>query len=130
MNDTTGRDAELKAKLKDAGQRTAEGAPQFGPMWARALARGRSRGRHGLRLRVAIAAALLVVLSLLIHSQVRQRTAFKEARAAAIAMSTWRAPLDFLLQTPGREWLEATPNLNLLPGIDSDLSFPPEEVLP
>jgi hypothetical protein len=130
MNDTARRDAELKARLKDAGQRTAEDAPPFAPMWSRALAHRRSRRRRGLRLRLSVAAALLVVSTLLVHSQVRERIAFKKAKVVAMEMSQWRAPLDFLLQTPGREWLEATPSLNLLPGIESDLSLPPEEVLP
>ena len=130
MNDPTHRDAELKALLKEAGQRATKDAPPFAPMWSRALARGRSRRRRGLRLRFAIAAAVLVVSTLVIHSQIRERIAFKKAEVAALEMSQWRAPLDFLLQTPGREWLAATPSLNLLPGIESDLSLPPEEVVP
>ena len=129
MNDPTRRDAELKACLQDARQGTAEDAPPFSPMWSRALARGRSGRRRGLRLGLAVAAAL-VVLTLLVGLQVRERAAFKKAEVAAIEMSQWRAPLDFLLQTPGQEWLAATPSLNLLPGIESDLSLPPEEVLP
>jgi len=130
MNDTARRDAELKALLNKARQRTAEDAPQFAPMWSRSLARGRLRRRRSLRLRLAIAAALLVAVTLVVQSQVRDRIAFKKAEVTAMEMSQWRAPLDFLLQTPGREWLEATPSLNLLPGIESVLSLPPEEVLP
>lgn len=133
MDETRRQDPELKAALQEVGQRTADGAPEFTDLWSQALSRGTSRRRRAKRLRFATVAAGLVVASLLVIWQVRERAAFREAEAAAVAMAQWRAPLDFLLQTPGQEWIATTPSLTLLSSVDTELTIPAipdKEVVP
>ena len=63
--------------------------------------------------RLAMAAAALVVLSFGVVVGVRDRThltTFDQSDLFAVrAADTWRAPTDFLLQTPGNELLTTTP---------------------
>jgi len=64
-----------------------------------ALSRLRSRLRVGSTF--AFAVVVLIVLAFTVIPR----------RPAAPSISTWRAPTDFLLQTPGRELLDSVPDL-------------------
>ena len=60
-----------------------------------------SRRRHRPYIRLAFAVVVLIVLAFTVIPR----------RPAAPSISTWRAPTDFLLQTPGRELLDSVPDL-------------------
>lgn len=53
------------------------------------------------RLKLALAVVVLLVIAVLMIPR----------RPPAPSISAWRAPTDFLLQTPGRELLNSTPDL-------------------
>ncbi len=91
MNDDRLRTA--FAELREA--ETAH-VPPFQRLWGR-------RGRRPYT-RWAFAVVLLVVVAVSIVPLVRRRP-------VEPSISTWHAPTDFLLQTPGRELLETVPDL-------------------
>ena len=68
--------------------------PPFGGL----LSRRRPRRQY---LRLAFAVVLLILLTVVIVPR----------RPAGPSISTWRAPTDFLLKTPGQELLESVPDL-------------------
>jgi len=74
-------------------------ATQTPPYVAPALSRRPSRLRVGSTL--AFAALLLIVLAVVMIPR----------RPPQPSISAWRAPTDFLLQTPGRELLNSVPDL-------------------
>ena len=74
---------------------------------SRAVPPFRIATRRGRAWRLAFAAALLLVV---IGFGVLTRTKPQPAVPAA-SLSTWRAPTDFLLRTPGRELVNSTPRL-------------------
>ena len=63
----------------------------------------RIHGRRGRRphMRLAFAVVLLIVLAVVMIPR----------RPPQPSISAWRAPTDFLLQTPGRELLTSVPDL-------------------
>jgi hypothetical protein len=83
------------ARLRDAERRSV---PQF--------AVGHVR-RSIPRLAFAALALLLVAGGAFIA-----RRKPHDAPQTTVTISTWRAPTDFLLKTPGRELLDSTPRLN------------------
>jgi hypothetical protein len=52
--------------------------------------------------RLAFAAMVLIIVSLFV---------FRPAQKPQPSITAWKAPTDFLLQTPGRELLQSTPEL-------------------
>jgi len=68
------------------------------PPWGAAALRG---GRPRPYLRFAFALLLLIALAVVMIPR----------RPPQPALSAWRAPTDFLLQTPGRELLHSVPDL-------------------
>ena len=61
--------------------------------------------------RLAFAALVLIVViagALFVVRRTREPRAVPQTE---VTLSTWRAPTDFLLQTPGRELLSTTPRL-------------------
>ena len=78
-------------------------APDFRSLLARPRPRA-SRGRAG---RVLVVAALLIVIGVALWSRSRPPAPPRSGQAwmAAGSLTTWRAPTDFLLETPGsRLW--------------------------
>ncbi|PYQ61804.1 MAG: hypothetical protein DMF58_03640 [Acidobacteria bacterium] len=96
MNDDRLHDA-----FKELRRAETAHVPSFKRLWdvEPALSRLRSRLRVGSTF--AFAVVLLIVLAVAIIPR----------RPAAPSISTWRAPTDFLLQTPGRELLDSVPDL-------------------
>lgn len=103
----------LRGLLAEGHRSTRRRTPAFAALWSRAVAEMRSppeARRRGLAL-AAAAAALLALATTVTLWRARPQDPVEVERAMQIAatVSEWRAPLDFLLETPGREWLESTP---------------------
>ncbi len=63
---------------------------------------------HAPRLAFALVALLLLVTGAIFIRRSHERDRIPPPN---VTLSTWRAPTDFLLQTPGRELLVSTPRL-------------------
>ncbi len=83
--------------------RTSEAAqtPRFAKLWQARAVTPRRRSWA-----VAFATMLLIVV---ITATVRHRP--RQTARPTVTISTWRAPTDFLLKTPGQELLRSTPDL-------------------
>jgi hypothetical protein len=75
-------------------QQEAASAPRFDRMW-------RARAPRSLTPRLAFAAMLLITVAVLVY----------RPQKAQPSITAWKAPTDFLLQTPGRELLTSVPDL-------------------
>ncbi len=60
------------------------------------------------RLAFAFMALLVILAGAFIARRAQEQ---KRVPPPNVTLSTWRAPTDFLLQTPGRELLDSTPRL-------------------
>lgn len=99
----------LKGVLTEAHRATRRRTPAFGRVWARAAAARRppTRYRAGRGLAAAAVALALTVTAALWTVRGHRGSELDRALTIAAALDDWQAPLDFLLATPGREWLEA-----------------------
>ena len=106
----------VREALADEHRARARRAPPFERLWAQAAATAegaRTAGRRRPRIRLAVAAALAALVGAVavgLWLDVRRGSQQDRALRLAAAVGEWRAPLDFLLDTPGREWLESTPS--------------------
>jgi hypothetical protein len=75
-------------------QQEAASAPRFDRMW-------RARAPRSLTPRLAFAAMLLITVAVLVYRPQKPQP----------SITAWKAPTDFLLQTPGRELLTSVPDL-------------------
>ena len=75
-------------------QQEAASAPRFDRM-------RRPRARRSLTPRLAFAAMVLITAAVLVFQPQKPQP----------SITAWKAPTDFLLQTPGRELLTSTPDL-------------------
>lgn len=92
MNDEQLRDAFSELRRREGAR-----VPRFDRMWAR-----RASPR-----RLSFAFVFLSLLLLALTAAVLYRS----QRAPQPTISAWRAPTDFLLQTPGRQLLNSVPDL-------------------
>lgn len=100
-NDDDDRDLrERFAGLRAEDQRTA-------PDFARLSRRPAPDGRRRRRLRWAAAATLVVLAVVLFRA--RSEWLSRPSPDEAPSITTWKSPTDFLLQTPGRQLLQASP---------------------
>jgi hypothetical protein len=93
----------LRRRFAVLRREEAEHAPEFGRLW---------HGRPGVRGRqirwfVAAACALIALLSLLWMRSAQRRPDDK----TVASITEWKAPTDFLLETPGRELLRTVPEI-------------------
>ena len=102
----------LRTALGEAHRPTPQETPEFAALWSRAADRLRSR-RAARRTRLAaVAATAAVAVAVAVGfwtADRRLRVELEEARTIAATIDEWQAPLDYLLDTPGRQWLETTP---------------------
>ena len=84
--------------------------PEFRPMWEAAQTRARERALRRRKLRVAagVAGAMLLLSALILPASRAPAPDLEEI--AALSARLQAAPLDFLLETPGRVRLETTPD--------------------
>ena len=90
-------------------------APEFASLW-RNKVRASRRHRRWL---VAAASVVVVLIGIFWLRSARRRP---EINTSA-AITQWKAPTDFLLDTPGREFLRAVPEIGAWRGY-TDLTLP------
>jgi hypothetical protein len=99
------------------------------PTFERVLSRTRppEHGVRGLAAAAPLGLAATLGLAAVIAAIVRlpHRHASPAIRAAAPMLADWRAPTDFLLDTPGRALLDTVPELGVVPAPRLDPSSPP-----
>ncbi|MEM7482875.1 MAG: hypothetical protein AAF481_17005 [Acidobacteriota bacterium] len=96
--------------------------PAFQPMWRRALG-GRETQRPG-PLRWSLPAALAGALTLAVILSAPWKPPMPSAGApviadAALDSTSWHGPTDFLLRTPGYDFLERVPEPSMALGLDT-----------
>lgn len=132
MTDSKHEREAIRSALTDAHRETRQRAPRFALLWARAADQQRSRQATRRTHLVRAAAGGVLVLAVtfgLWTANRRDGGRLERATAMAAALSDWQAPLDFLLDTPGREWLETTPLSQTSPwdvAVPSDVTAPAE----
>ena len=125
MNERDGR--KLRTFFREIHERFDPPAPPFA-----GLIRSASEGRRPRpwRVGVAIAAAAsflvgAVSIALIMHGGFRSVPGDDDLLSLAAELSHWEAPTDFLLHTPGIEYLHASPSFGTsteaLPGDDEML---------
>ena len=114
-------DRELRELLAEA-HRAEPSPPPFQRLWSRARSEAASSRRRRWRLRLATAGGLAVLLLALgtfwsLHrSPIDSPPSSEDAVLAEAqwdqAWAGWEGPLDFLLDTPGRTYLESVPAIS------------------
>ena len=100
-------DRNLRERFARQRSEEARDVPDFARAWAAAQQRGRRPPRRGrLVLLTAGAAAAAVAMVLLWHPS---PPPLPPSASTSPSLEQWRAPTDFLLQTPGRELLSGVP---------------------
>jgi hypothetical protein len=98
------RDDELRSRFRALRREEEARTPEFripgSVTW-----RGRRRRTAGILAAAACLAAMLAAAYIL----PMLRTKPRHAGEKAVALTEWRSPTDFLLQTPGRELLRTVP---------------------
>ena len=87
-------DDRLRDAFAQLRQSERAAAPRFDRMW-------RARAPRSFMPRLAFAAMLLILVGVLVFRSEKPQP----------SITAWKAPTDFLLQTPGRELLQSTPEL-------------------
>jgi len=107
-------DDTLRGRFAVLRREEVQHAPEFGRLWhGRADAR-----RRQTRWFMAAASALIALLALFWIRSVQRRPDDK----TVASITEWKAPTDFLLETPGREMLRTVPEIgtwhvyNAVPG--------------
>ena len=99
-SDVRADDAALRDRFAALRREEERQAPEFASLWP-----GRARAPRGkTRWLVAAACALIVVAAVLwLRSAGR--------KPADVSLAEWKAPTDFLLETPGRDLLRTVPEI-------------------
>jgi hypothetical protein len=99
-------DSVIRQRFADLREEESARVPEF-----EQVLRRRRPGRYtGLRA-IAAGAFLVLVAATVIGLLVPHGRAMRAPDAAAPSLAQWRAPTDFLLDTPGRELLQAIPHI-------------------
>lgn len=87
-------------------------APEFASLWKARVGTRRRKARAGTRRRPAhwLAATACVLIALMAFLWVRSTQRRAEEKTVA-SITDWKAPTDFLLETPGRELLRTVPEI-------------------
>src|SRR5262249_30701676 len=103
-DDSAGRgDEQLRRRFADLRQEDGRRAPPFAALWRR---RQRKPERR-IRWVFVAAAAVIVFAGLFWLRAVRPRP----TDATVASITAWKAPTDFLLETPGRDLLRTVPEI-------------------
>ncbi len=102
MND----DSDLREQFASLRRDEATSVPSFERVIGIARRRSNDAGW-----RVAIAASLLIVAMGAVIFRVSRPPEAPTTRVSVPSLADWRAPTDFLLDTPGRELLHTVPDL-------------------
>jgi len=114
MSDTP----DLRSLFQEARQADEASAPAFDKVRHRVPTRDENPGRRGRVLLAAVAAVVGVVgLALSLFRPPKPDGAASGdatvVRKAVSSLSEWEGPTDFLLKTPGQEFLESTPRIGV-----------------
>jgi len=106
-------DADLRAAFAALRRDDSASAPGFEPLLAAAEARSKAAADRSRRLLVPVMAGTLAAAALvaLVITAVRRPAAPLPSLAS---IEQWTAPTDFLLETPGREFLETVPRIGVM----------------
>ncbi len=116
-------DDKLRRAFAELHRSTAKRAPQFRALWNRAQELRRRRPAPRFRFAAAATVAAAALAALLFFALPRPEGPGVQAGETALArdLSSWSAPLDFLLLTPGLElWGAPTDLGSALPGPEPD----------
>jgi len=101
-------DSDLRSLFQELRRQEEYFSPSFKKLWRN----GRSKRLKSPQLwRVAAALSLGVGLALLAYFVGREFVVTPVPHSQSQSISKWKAPTDFLLQTPGIEILNSTPTL-------------------
>ena len=101
--DTSLQDTALRKGFAGLRQEEQQHTPAFAPLWS-----GRARAPHRTGLwYVATACVLIVVVAILLLLSERP----SRNEVSMVEITEWKAPTDFLLETPGREILQTVPEI-------------------
>jgi hypothetical protein len=101
--DTSLQDTALRKRFAGLRQEEQQHTPAFAPLWS-----GRARAPHRKALwYVATACVLIVVVAILLLLSERP----SRNEVSMVEITEWKAPTDFLLETPGREILQTVPEI-------------------
>lgn len=109
-------DRDLREQFVRLRDSSAAGASAFGDVIARGRAR---RARSAARWRAGAGGVAVAALALLLWNTRHNRgdgapaVANVSPLAVDLGAVTWRGPTDFLLDTPGREFLQSVPELQV-----------------
>ena len=104
----TGLDHDLRGRFAALRHEEEQQAPEFAALW-----RHRPRSSRGKARWLAVAACVVIVAAAVIW----QRAPGRRPQDFSVASITeWKAPTDFLLETPGRELLRTVPAIGDWPG--------------
>ncbi len=109
-------DRDLRERFARLRETSGAGASAFPDVIARGRAR---RARGAARWRAGAGGVVLAAISLLLWTALGHRVdrapAVADVRPLAVDLGavTWRGPTDFLLDTPGREFLQSVPALHV-----------------
>lgn len=98
-----GSDDALRDRFTMLRREEEQQAPEFASLWRRTVRAPRSKKQW----RIAAACLLIMVAAVLwLRSTQRRNADFSVA-----SITDWKAPTDFLLETPGRELLRTVPEI-------------------
>jgi hypothetical protein len=100
-------DADLRARFAVL-RREEQPAPEFASLWRR-----RPNSSRGRALWLMAAACGAIVLAAIVWQSATPR---RPHDLSVASITEWKAPTDFLLETPGRELLRTVPQIGEWPG--------------
>lgn len=114
-----GSENEVRRLFHELRTRDEQRAPSFSRLCRAPAVCQTVPVRHGFSLRLAAAAALLVMgVGIAIYCSLPSRPqGIKKMDLVSINISEWQAPTDFLLRSPGEELLKNAPSLASLSGL-------------
>ena len=117
-------DREIARLFEEQRRADEAAAPAFRELLARPRARRAPLARWIRRPALAAAAVAVVAAALLLRRPPPPRAPESALPAVATTLASWKAPTDFLLQTPGAELLGRLPVLvSPAPGTTPALSY-------
>jgi hypothetical protein len=101
--DTSLQDTALRKRFASLRQEEQQHIPAFASQWGR---RSRVQRSKGLWFAAAGCALIVAIAILLLRSERTNRN-----EVSKVEITEWKAPTDFLLETPGREILQTVPEI-------------------
>jgi len=108
MNHNNENDPEIEKLFQEMKEADLQATPSFQKSLEMASSKIKKGFRHPPFLKMAATCALLILVAITGFVLWHERTA-KPGKYQSI--SQWRPPTEFLLKTPGEEWLKTVPKL-------------------